>query len=120
MAPGRDESCPYKTVPTNFILILTTGADKAEAERIAQLLVESKAAACVNIIDQITSIYRWQGKVERAAECVLLIKTRRELASAVEKLIKEASSYECPEVVVIPIESGSPQYLTWLSESTNP
>ena len=105
---------------TDYILILSTCSGKAEAERIARLLVESRAAACVNILDQITSIYRWQGKVEKAGECLLLVKTRRELSATVEKLIKEASSYECPEIIVVPIEGGSAQYLTWLAESTNP
>jgi periplasmic divalent cation tolerance protein len=120
MAPGRDESRPYDIVPTDFILILSTCADKAEAERIAQRLVESRTAACVNIIDQITSIYRWQERVEKAGECLLLIKTRHDLANAVESLIKDLSSYDCPEIIVVPIVSGSPQYLTWLSESINP
>jgi periplasmic divalent cation tolerance protein len=82
--------------------------------------VSDKAAACVNIVDKITSIYEWQGKIEKAHEVLLLIKTRRDLADRVEGTIKGFSSYDCPEVIVLPVVDGAPEYLNWITDTTTP
>jgi periplasmic divalent cation tolerance protein len=103
-----------------FIVILSTCGSRDEAERIAEALVTECTAACVNIIDRVTSIYRWHGKVEKGTEALLVIKTRATLAGQVEKTIKAMSSYDCPEVVVLPIVTGSAQYLGWIDEATPP
>lgn len=104
---------------TDYAIVLSTCANKREAERIAERLVSDGAAACVNIVDKVTSVYRWKGKVEKGAECLLVIKTRADLTDRVEGTIKGFSSYDCPEVIVLPIVSGSAEYLGWIDESTN-
>jgi periplasmic divalent cation tolerance protein len=106
-------------MPTDYAIVLTTCANKREAERIAERLVTDGAAACVNIVDKVTSVYRWKGKVERATECLLVIKTRSQLTDRVEGTIKGFSSYECPEVIVIPVVAGATDYLNWINDSTN-
>jgi len=105
---------------SEFIVILSTCGSWDEAERIAEALVTDGAAACVNIVEKVTSIYRWQGKVEKGTEALLIIKTRAALAGQVEKTIKAMSSYECPEVIVLPIVAGSAEYLRWIDEATSP
>ena len=102
---------------TDKILALTTAGSESEAGKIAHALVERRLAACVNIVTRIQSVYRWQGEVERAEEFLLIIKTSRSLEEQVRSAIGEAHSYELPEFIVVPIESGSPEYLKWLSES---
>jgi periplasmic divalent cation tolerance protein len=103
---------------TDYAIVLTTCANKREGERIAERLVADGAAACVNILDKVTSVYRWKGKIEKGTECLLVIKTRRDLTDRVEGTIKGFSSYECPEVVVVPVISGSDDYLRWIDDAT--
>lgn len=102
---------------TEVIVVLTTTETPDEAERLARLLVERRLAACVQALP-ITSIYCWQGAVERATETLLLVKTRRELYAAVEAEIKAHHSYQTPEIIALPVESGSSDYLSWLAAST--
>lgn len=104
---------------TDFIVILSTCATKAEAESIAARLVSDHAAACVNIIENITSVYEWKGKLEKGTECLMVIKTRASLGKQVETTIKELSSYDCPEIIALPIERGSAEYLNWIANVTN-
>lgn len=100
-----------------FRIALTTAGSLEEGRRIAQLLVGRRLAACVNMIPNLTSVYRWQGAVEEAAEVLLLIKTTQEMLSSLEAAVRELHSYEVPEFVVLNIESGSQPYLSWLLES---
>ena len=102
---------------TDYKLVLTTAGSQEEAEKIARALVERRLAACVNVIPQMRSIYRWEGNVEEARECLLLIKTTAVAADRVRDAIRELHSYELPEVIVIGIESGSEKYLNWIGES---
>lgn len=102
---------------TDKLLVLTTAGSENEARTIADTLVERKLAACVNIVPRIQSVYRWEGKVEQAEECLLLIKTVKAREDQVRAAIRELHTYELPECIAIPIESGSADYLKWLSAS---
>jgi periplasmic divalent cation tolerance protein len=102
---------------TDKLLVLTTAGSEAEAKKIAEMLVERRLAACVNIIPRIHSVYRWQGKVEHADEVLLLVKTVQRKEGQVRAAIQELHSYEMPECISIPIEGGSAEYLQWIAES---
>lgn len=104
---------------TDKVLVLTTAGSEAEARNIAQKLVENRFAACINIVPRIHSVYRWEGKVESAEEYLLLIKSTKARAAEVQSLIKEMHSYDLPECIVVPIESGSGGYLKWIEESVS-
>jgi periplasmic divalent cation tolerance protein len=101
---------------THKRIVLTTAGSVDEARRIAEVLIDRKLAACVNIVPKIVSIYRWQGKVEEAEEWILLIKTSAAFEH-VRDAILEMHSYELPECMSISIEDGSPEYLQWLEDS---
>jgi periplasmic divalent cation tolerance protein len=103
-------------MPTDAVVILST-APPGEAAAIARALVADRLAACVQLA-AIRSIYRWQGRIEEEPEELMLIKTRRHLAGGVIAKIRDIHSYEVPEVVVIPVEAGSTDYLSWLSGET--
>ncbi len=98
-------------------IVLTTAGSKEEAQHIAHALVERRLAACVNIVGPIESVYRWQEQVESAAEWLLLVKTTAAAFGAVRDLIRELHSYELPECIEVPIESGSEPYLRWIEEN---
>lgn len=102
---------------TDKKIVLTTAGSREEAEKIASALVERRLAACVNIVGPIQSIYRWQGKVESAAEHLLIVKTTAPMLDAVAGAIRELHSYELPECIQLPIESGTAEYLRWIDES---
>lgn len=102
---------------TDFQIVLTTCADREQAERIAHRLVEQHLAACVNILPGVQSIYRWQGAVESAAEVLLLIKTSAAHSNEVQSTIASLHSYEVPEFLVLPVSGGSEAYLAWLNAS---
>ena len=102
----------------NALIVLTTAPDRADAQKIAHALVERKLAACVNILAECTSIYRWQDKIETAIEVPLLIKTRSEIYAEVEAVIKSLHPYELPEIIAVSVERGSHEYLEWLNAAT--
>lgn len=104
---------------TNKRLVLTTTSSQEEARRIANALVERRLAACVNILPQIESIYRWKEKVEEAREFLLLIKTTESAVERLHDAIQELHSYEVPECIVLLIESGGEKYLNWINESVS-
>src|SRR5713226_8502475 len=104
---------------TDKKLVLTTAGSEEEARKIARALVERRLAACVNIVPQIESIYRWEGKVEEAQEWLLVIKTTGAAFDRVRDAIKELPSYEVPACICISIENGSPDYLKWIVESVD-
>jgi periplasmic divalent cation tolerance protein len=99
------------------LLVLTTCPDRAAAKLLAAELVERRLAACVNTVGQVSSTYRWEGKVEQAQESLLVIKTTEERFAAIEAVIRERSSYELPEVLAIAVAAGSSGYLKWLGAS---
>jgi len=100
------------------MIVLVTTANAEEAARIAEVLVSERLAACVNIVPGIESIYRWEGKVTRDHESLMIIKTTGERYDDLERRIKELHSYSTPEVIALKIERGSEQYLKWLRNST--
>ncbi|HZE80505.1 MAG TPA: divalent-cation tolerance protein CutA [Candidatus Polarisedimenticolia bacterium] len=103
---------------TNARIVLTTAGSQEEARKIAHALVERRLAACVNIVPQVESIYRWQGKVETTEESLLLIKTQTELFDRVSNAVKELHSYDLPECVMLEVAAGSPEYLDWIAKNT--
>lgn len=102
---------------TDKRIVLTTAASEEEAHKIARALVDRRLAACVNILAQVTSIYRWHGDVEEAQEWLLLVKTTAEAFGQVGHVIAELHSYEVPECICLTIEDGSAMYLEWIAES---
>jgi periplasmic divalent cation tolerance protein len=101
---------------TEARIVLTTVSSKEEGQKIAHMLVESHAAACVNISAPIESVYRWQEKIETATEHLLIIKTVSDAVQRVRETITRLHSYDVPEVIVLNIEAGSHLYLKWLTE----
>lgn len=98
-------------------LVLTTAANAAEAEQLARALVDERLAACVTLVPSVQSIYRWQGAIESAQETLLLLKTSADRLAALELRLHALHSYETPEFLVLPVESGSRGYLDWLFQS---
>lgn len=102
------------------VLIYSTFPSAEAAEAVGTALVEQHLAACVNIMGAMTSIYRWEGKITRDAEAVMIIKTRSGLVDAAIKEVKARHSYTNPALMVIPVEGGSADYLGWLMGETTP
>lgn len=100
-------------------LVLSTAGSREEAESIAESLVDLGLAACVNLVPGITSIYRWQGSIERADEILLIIKTTESRLAVLEAALRKLHSYEVPEVIVLAPERGAEDYLAWLTASTS-
>jgi periplasmic divalent cation tolerance protein len=99
---------------TDKIVVLSTCASEEEAERLARLLVEQRLAACVNVVPGIRSYYRWKGAVEAAGECLLIVKSSRDLFGSLTAALEKAHSYEVPEALAIPVVDGAANYLNWL------
>lgn len=95
------------------IVIFSTTDTPELASRIATAIVESGEAACVSIVPGIRSIYRWEGKVQNEAECLLFIKSTSEKFEAVRSRIRHLHTYEIPEVIALPVTAGDPDYLAW-------
>lgn len=99
------------------VLVMVTTANKQEAEKIAQHLLEARLIACANILGPISSHFRWSGKIERAEEYLLLMKSRGDLFEKIAEEVKALHSYEVPEVIALQVVKGSKDYLAWLNES---
>lgn len=102
----------------NLNLIYITVGSQEEARAIGRALVESRLAACVNLIDRMSSMYWWNGQVQEDQEVVLIAKTRESLVGALIEKVRALHSYECPCVVSLPILDGNPPYLAWLEHET--
>jgi periplasmic divalent cation tolerance protein len=98
----------------DIVLFITT-ADIEEAQRIADLLVKKRKAACVNIVPRVNSLFWWQDKVEKAEESLLIVKSQASLLDQIVKMVKKHHSYDVPEVIALPIIGGNPDYLEWLA-----
>ena len=103
---------------TPTIVVLVTASSEAEARKIGQAAVEDGAAACANIVPNLTSLFRWQGKFSQEQEVLIILKSRLDLFQDLEALIKRHHSYEVPEIIALPIVEGSASYLKWIIEST--
>jgi periplasmic divalent cation tolerance protein len=101
---------------TDKIVVLTTCDSEEQAARLARHLVEQRLAACVNILPQVRSIYRWNEKVEDSSEWMLVIKSRRDLFLALRAELERLHSYETPEIIAMPVVDGSEAYLGWLEQ----
>jgi len=106
-----------KVVASEPIVVLMTAAGEQEADRIAELLVNRRLAACVQILPEIKSVYVWQGEVQREKEVLLLAKTTRANFEALEREVRAIHSYETPEIIALPLVAGSEPYLDWLTSS---
>ena len=104
---------------TDKRLVLTTCGSIEEARSIAHTLVERQLAACVNIVPQVESVYRWEGEIETASEWLLVIKTTAETFDRVRDTLTTLHSYELPECIEIGVEDGSAEYLEWIGESVH-
>lgn len=99
------------------IVIFVTTPTSKEAQRISDLLIEKKKAACVNIIPRIDSVFGWEGKVEQQQECLLIVKSKVSVLNEVTRLVKQSHSYEVPEIIAMPIVGGNEDYLMWLDDA---
>jgi|SRR5689334_24133869 len=101
------------------LLVLTNLPDRAAAERLADMLIEKRLAACVNILAPCRPVYRWKDGVQHDEEHPMLIKTTRERYAALESALRAGHPYELPEIIAVPIEAGLPEYLAWVAAETN-
>jgi periplasmic divalent cation tolerance protein len=101
-----------------LVVVLTNLPDRAAALGLARELISRRLAACVNVLADCTSVYRWQGKVENATEVPMLIKTRASLYPGVEAAIRELHPYELPEIIAVSVAYGLADYLDWVSGET--
>lgn len=103
--------------PQKYIVVLVTAPDRKTARRLAAVILESRSAACVNILPGVESHYVWQGRRERSREVLLVIKSTRVAAKRLEQVVLQNHPYDTPEFVVLPIASGNARYLKWISAS---
>ena len=100
------------------VIVLTTLPDRAAAVKLAEVLVAKRLAACVNVLADCTSVYRWKGAVENAAEVPVVIKTRAGLYAELEDAIGRLHPHELPEIIAVPVVRGLDRYLQWVAEET--
>ncbi len=105
---------------TDAIVVFMTAANVEEATRLADMVVGAHLAACVQILPEMESIYRWDGKIERQSEILLLAKTTRAKFEELEREVRALHSYDTPEIIAVPVTTGSPAYLEWLNTSLQP
>jgi periplasmic divalent cation tolerance protein len=103
---------------TATLVVLCTCPDSGTAERLAERVVTDGHAACVNVVPKLTSIYRWQGQLQRDHEALMIIKTTGAAYGALEQALREHHPYELPEIIAVPIEQGSKDYLDWVARMT--
>jgi periplasmic divalent cation tolerance protein len=102
------------------VLVLTNVPERAVAERLAEMLVERRLAACVNILAPCRSVYRWKGAVQHDEEHPMLVKTTAERYPALEQALRAAHPYELPEIIAVRLERGLAEYLDWVAAETRP
>jgi len=98
-----------------MMMVYVTAPNEAEAKRLGLLLVESRLAACANILPSMCSIYPWEGKIQEEQEAVLILKTRQDRLPSLSKKIQESHPYKCPCILAWPLSTGNPEYLSWLN-----
>jgi len=105
-------------VVSDAIVVFMTASNGEEAARLADMLVGAHLAACVQILPEMESVYRWQGKIERSPEILLLAKTTRSKFDELEREVRALHSYDAPEIIAVPVVAGSTSYVDWLIKST--
>ena len=105
------------TEPGRALVVLVTTPSADTALELGRALVDERLAACVNVLPGVTSIFRWEGKRQEAAETLLLIKTGRERYPALERRVLELHPYSVPEVLALSVEAGAPAYVRWVHDS---
>ncbi len=105
---------------SRYVAVLVTAPNLKVARRIARAVVEANLAACANLLPGIESHYRWQGRLEKSSEVLLLIKTSKPRLPALESRIAELHPYDTPEIIALPLHAGSARYLAWLQQSVAP
>ena len=102
-----------------IVVLVTTGSEE-EAKTISRQLVKDGLVACANIVPQIQSIFQWDGKVSEEQETLIILKTKGHIFHSLEAAIKTLHSYSVPEIIALPIEMGSSDYLSWLGQMVKP
>jgi len=102
------------------VFVYVTAKDRAQALAIGRSLVEERLVACVNVLDNVRSLYWWEGKVQEEDEALFVAKTRSELVEKVVARVKELHSYQVPCVVALPVAAGNPDFLDWITAETGP
>ena len=102
-----------------YIVVLVTTKNGREANKIATKLVEGKLIACANVIKGVRSIFRWQGKIDRANEVLLILKSKKSCLPKIVKMVKKYHSYDVPEIIALPITDGSRDYLNWIKSNSS-
>jgi periplasmic divalent cation tolerance protein len=105
--------------PTDAIVVFMTAANREEAAQLAEMLLAERLAACVQVLPELESVYRWQGQIERQKEVLLIAKTTKSKFEELEREVRAIHSYETPEIVALPLVAGSSPYLEWLNSSVN-
>jgi len=103
-----------KCLENSIIVVLVTTSNREEAERIAHHLLDEKLVACANVLGPVSSLFWWAGKVEKADEYILLMKSRLNLFEKLSEKVEALHSYEVPEIIALPIVKGSNAYVKWL------
>ncbi|MEW6171104.1 MAG: divalent-cation tolerance protein CutA [Candidatus Omnitrophota bacterium] len=101
-----------------YLITFITCANQEEAKKIANFLLKKKLAACINIIPKVESLFWWKGKIDKASELLLVVKTKKSLFKKLLIGVKILHSYSCPEIIALPIIDGNKEYLKWLNDST--
>ena len=107
------------TATEDAIAVFITAPNREEASRLAEMLIQTRLAGCVQILPGVESVYRWQGQIERSEEFLLIAKTASTKFVELEKEVRAIHSYETPEIVAVPVVSGSQPYLEWLMASVS-
>ena len=103
----------------NKVVVLITAASEQEARSIAELLLNQRKAACVNILPGINSLFWWQDRLDSAQESLLIVKTEAPLLNEIVRLVKETHSYDVPEIIALPIIGGNQDYLEWVEKNVS-
>lgn len=118
MTPVADLETIGKGAGTGVVIVLTNFPTRDGALALASQLVEKRLAACVNVLDGCTSVYRWKSKLESEREVPVLVKTRADLFDDVRAAIRSAHPYELPEILAVPVTAGLAEYVSWVREQT--
>jgi len=100
------------------VVVLTTAGSEEEARKIADALIERRLAACVNVVGGVTSVYRWEGTIQRDPEVLMIIKSTEARLEALKNRVAELHSYQVPEIIAVPVSEGWPAYLDWVRKET--